>query len=127
MQSTHTIAHSLALMRDEKLYGLCKQYGALARLWRQKFIGLLPEVNKRRLYEQKGFSSIFEFAAKLCGLSAEQVRLALNLDKRFEDKPILKEIFENGEVSINKLTRVVSIATPENEEELAKKIKSQLW
>ncbi|MEK7548212.1 MAG: hypothetical protein AAB540_04925, partial [Patescibacteria group bacterium] len=110
-------------LTDEKLYELCKEYGVRARLWRQKFIGLLPEVNRRRLYEKKGFSSIFEFAFKLCGLSAEQVRLALNLEKRFEDKPVLKSMLENGETSINKLARVVSIATPENEEELAEKIK----
>jgi hypothetical protein len=75
------------------------------------------------LFEEKGFSSIFEFAAKLCGLSVEQVRLALNLEKRFSDKPVLKSMLENGEVSINKLVRVVSIATPENEEELVEKIK----
>ena len=108
---------------DEKLYELCKRFGASALLWRQKFIGLLPEVNRRRLYEKKGFSSIFEFAFKLCGLSAEQVRLTLNLEKRFEDKPVLKKMLEDGEASINKLARVVSIATPENEEELAEKIK----
>jgi len=83
----------------------------------------LPEVKRRRLYEKKGFSSVFEFAFKLCGLSAEQVRLALNLEKRFEDKPVLKRMLENGEASINKLTRIVSIATQENEEELAEKIK----
>ena len=80
-------------------------------------------MNRRRLFEEKGFSSIFEFAAKLCGLSVKQVRLALNLEKRFEDKPVLKNILENGEVSINKLARVVSIVTPENEEELVEKIK----
>ncbi|MEK7547888.1 MAG: hypothetical protein AAB540_03255, partial [Patescibacteria group bacterium] len=108
---------------DEKLYELCKEYGSRARLWRQKFIGLLPEVNRRRLYERKGFPSIFVFAFKLCGLSEEQVRLTLNLGKRFEDKPILKKMLENGETSINKLARIVSIVTPENEEELAEKIK----
>lgn len=32
-------------------------------------------------------------------------------------------MLENGEASINKLTRIVSIATPDNEEELAEKIK----
>lgn len=29
-----------------------------------KFIGLLPEVYRRKLYEKKGFSSIFEFGAR---------------------------------------------------------------
>lgn len=110
-------------MTDEKLYQLCKQYGAQARFWRQKFIGLLPEVNRRRLYEKKGFESIFVFAAKLAGLSQEQVRLALNLEKRFEDKPVLKTLLTEGEVSLHKLERIASIATLENEEELAEKVR----
>lgn len=80
------------------------------RIWRQKFLGLLPEVYKRRLYEKKGFGSIFEFAKKLAGVSEEQVRLVLNLEKRFEDKPILKALLVEGTVSVNKLARIVSIA-----------------
>lgn len=101
---------------DEKLFQLCRQYGRNALLWRQKFIGLLPEVNKRRLYEKKGFESIFVFAKKLAGLSEEQVRNALNLSKQFEDKPAVKSLLENGEVSINKLIRVSSVVTQENQE-----------
>jgi hypothetical protein len=108
---------------DEKLLELCEKYGASALLWRRKFTGLLPEVSRRRLYERKGFSSIFEFAFKLCGLSADQVSLALNLEKRFEKMPVLKKMLEDGEVSINKLTRIASIATVENQEELAEKVK----
>lgn len=110
-------------LTDEKLYQLCEEYGQRARLWRQKFIGLLPEVNRRHLYEKKGFESIFVFAAKLAGLSQEQVRLALNLEKRFEDKPTLRSLLTEGEVSLNKLERVAPIATLENEEALAEKVK----
>lgn len=101
---------------DEKLYKLCKLYGERARFWRQKFIGLLPEVFKRELYKKHGFSSIFEFSAKLAGVSEEQVRRALNLEKRFVDKPILKNLLENGEVSVNKLARIASVVTAENQE-----------
>lgn len=109
-------------LSDAALFELCRDYGARALEWRRKFIGLLPEVNRRRLFETRGFSSIFEFAAKLCGLSEEQVRLTLNLEKRFEDKPCLMALLVSGEESINKLARVVSIATPENQAELAEKI-----
>lgn len=115
--------NTLPVMTDKQLYKKAQFYGKNALLWRQKFIGLLPEVQRRRLYEKKGFGSIFEFAFKLAGLSADQVRLALNLEKRFEDKPVLKKMFENGEVSINKLTRIVSIATSTNETALAEKVK----
>lgn len=110
-------------MTDEQLYKKTKFYGHNALFWRRKFIGLLPEINRRRLYEKKNFSSIFEFAFKLAGLSEQQVRTTLNLEKRFSDKPALKALLEKGEVSVNKLVRIQSIATSQNEEELAETVK----
>lgn len=109
---------------DEKLYELCKKYGAAARFWRQKFIGLLPEVYKRKLYEKRGFLSIFEFAAKLAGVSEEQVSRALSLEKKFQDKPALHKVLIDGEVSVNKLARIASISTPENQSFLAEQVKT---
>ncbi len=109
-------------MTDEQLYRKAKFYGKNALYWRQKFIGLLPEVERRRLYEKKGCDSVFEFAFKLAGLSEKQVRKVLNLERRFSDKPVLKALLERGEVSVNKLVRVVSIATPQNEGEWAQAV-----
>jgi len=109
-------------LSDEKLYELCRHFGERALHYRRRFIGLLPEVNRRKLYAQKGFSSIFEFAFKLAGLSKEQVQVALNLDLKFADKPALKEIFITGQVSVSKLARVVGVATVENQEFLANQV-----
>ncbi len=106
-------------LSDKELFKLCREFGSNALRWRRKFAGLLPEVFKRRLYEKKGFSSIFEFAAKLAGMSQEQVRRVLNIEKKLEDKPALRELLINGDVSVNKLARVVSIATIENQNDLA--------
>lgn len=108
---------------DEKLFLLCKQYGELALRYRNKFAGLLPEVYRRRLYKKKGFGSIFEFAAKLAGMSEEYVRRVLNLEKRFKEIPVLREILVSGEVSVSKMAKIASIATPENQEFLASQIK----
>lgn len=106
-------------LSDEKLFQLCKEYGSRALLWRQKFIGLLPEVNRRGLYKKKGFSSVFEFAARLAGVSREQVERVLGLERKFEHLPMLKKMLVNGEASVNKLARVSSIANSENQEFLA--------
>ena len=108
---------------DQKLFEICQEYGQRARLWRQKFAGLLPEVFRRRLFEKRGFGSIYEFAAKLGGMSEEQVSRVLGIEKKFEDKPMLKNLLENGEVSINKLARIASVATPENQEFWAEQVK----
>ena len=109
-------------MTDQELYEKARLYGKNALHWRRKFIGLLPEVQRRRLYEKKGFGSVFEFAFKLAGLGEQQVRTALNLDRRFSDKPALKALLENGEVSVHKLVRIQSIATPQNEADLAQAV-----
>ena len=103
-------------LTDEKLYELCKMYGARALEWRRKFIGLLPEVERRKLYEKKGFVSVFEFAAKMAGVSREQVQRVLQLDRKFDDKPILKDALINGEISANKLAKIAAIATVENQD-----------
>jgi hypothetical protein len=110
-------------LSDENLYTLCKTYGARALEWRRKFIGLLPEVFKRKLYEKKGFGSVFEFAKKLAGLSENQVRRVLNLEEKFENVPVLRNLLVNGEVSVNKLARVASIANSENQEFLAERVR----
>lgn len=112
----------LHLVSDAYLFRLCKMYGERARLWKQKFAGLLSEVNKRKLYERKGFTSIFEFAKKLAGMTEEHVRTVLNLEKRFVETPILHSLLVNGEVSANKLVRVASIATAKNQEFLAMQV-----
>jgi hypothetical protein len=110
-------------MNDEQLLRLCEKFGKRALLWRRKFIGLLPEVNRRRLYERRGCQSIFEFAAKLAGVSEAQVRRALNLSYEFRDKPALHELLVSGSVGLSKLARVASLATPKNESELAEKVR----
>lgn len=114
---------NLTILNDQKLYQLCKFYGEQAKKWRYKFMGLLPEVYRRKLYEKKGFVSIFEFAKKLAGLSEEQVRTILNLEKKFEDKPVLKQLLIEGEVSVNKLVRIQSIVTKENQEFWASQVR----
>ena len=109
----------VGMLTDEKLLYLCTKFGARALKWRGRFLGLLPEANRRRIFEKKGFDSIFEFAYKLAGLSEEQVRLLLRLDLKFENKPMLKGLLVAGEVSVSKLARVASVATAENEQEWA--------
>lgn len=82
---------------------------------------MLPEVFRRRLHERRGFGSIYEFAAKLAGMSRDQVDLVLRLDRKFEDKPVLRKALVKGEVSHHKLIRVASIASIDNQQELFEK------
>lgn len=103
-------------LSDKKLLSLCHQYGSQAKLWKQKFLGLLPEVERRQLYLKRGCASVFEFAAKLGGVNKDQVLLVLNLERRFELLPQLQQALVSGDISVHKLTRVASVATPDNQD-----------
>lgn len=110
-------------LTDQKLFILCKSYGLQSKIWRQKFIGLLPEVNRRRLYERRGFVSIFDFAVKLAGISEMQVRRVINMERSLAQTPVLQNLLIQGEVSVSKLVRVISVATPQNQQALADQLK----
>ncbi len=107
----------------ENLHNTFKQFGTLAITYRQKCIGMLPEINRLRVYEKKGYGSIYEYAAKLAGISREQVQRVLQLERKFEDKPALKNMLIKGEASVSKLAKIASIATACNQQELADRVK----
>ena len=104
---------------DAQVLSTAVRYGEEARNWKNKFLGLLPEVERRKLYLQKGFSSVFHFAFVVGGVSEEQVSRVLNVYRKFATTPVLQNLLTSGEVSVNKLAKIASIAEPENEEFLA--------
>lgn len=112
------------VISDKELYKKCVMYGKQALQARRKFMGLLPEVARRQLFELRGFSSIYEFAARLAGLSREQVGGVLRLEKRLVAMPVLHEALVNGVVSANKLIRVASIVTAANQQEILQKVEN---
>ncbi len=107
---------------DEKILATCVRYGEEARKWKNRFLGLLPEVERRRLYVKKGFTSVVHFAQVVGGVSEAQVKRALSLHERFEETPALQNLLTSGEVSVNKLAKIASIAEPENEIFLADQV-----
>ena len=107
---------------DSELWSRIVMFGEAARKWRQKFLGLLPEVARRELWKRHGFESVFVFAFKVGGVSEKQVRMVLGLEQRFLETPRLHSLLVEGVVSVNKLARVASIATVENQEMLANQV-----
>ena len=120
-------------LSDRQLFVVCKKWGASVLAARRKFGGLLPEVFRREMVarvkggswvKKRGFTCVYEFAAKLAGMSRPQVDDVLRTERRLADKPILREALLRGEVSVNKLARVVSIATVDNQREILGKVEA---
>lgn len=115
---------NLKKLTDKELYKLCKEYGTAARIWRRRFAGLLPEVLNRRLYKKKGFTSIYEFAGKLAGMSKEAVDKVLYISEKLAEKPLLLDQLISGSQGWSKLERVAFIAKPETDDFWAEKVET---
>lgn len=102
-------------LNNKELYARCLELSGMIKKYRNQFIALLPEVNARKLYLEHGMYSIYEFAAKLACLSNTTVDRVLKVSHQLKNKPILKSMFERGEVGWSKLEVAVKLASPEKE------------
>ena len=107
-------------LTDKELYKLCRQCGANIRTFNKEFAGYLPEVEKRKLYKKYSCHSLYEFAAKLAGMSRDTVDDIMNVHKKLEDKPILQSLI--GKQGWSKVKVVATIARPETEKFWAEKV-----
>lgn len=110
----------VGLMKDIDILELSKKYGRYSLIWRWKFIGLLPEIFRRQLFEKVSCASIYEYAYKFGGVTKLQVQRVLNTDRVFELNECfkLRSLLESGKVSIHKLFRVVSLIHKVTEDDL---------
>jgi len=80
---------------------------------------LLPLIERYEVWKKKGFSSIYEYAAKLAGMSRRKVDDSIRILRNISDKPALLKVAE--EKGINSVRPVAVIATKKTEEFWAEK------
>ncbi len=107
---------------DRIIHQQFSEYGLNAREWLRKCALLLPEIDRRMIWKKRNFSGIYEYAAKLAGMSRASVDEALWVLKKVKDKPELMEVIK--EKGILRVRPVVAIATPETAAFWAEKARS---
>jgi len=110
----------IAKLTDWELFKLCQQCGSNIRRFQKEFAAYLPEVEKRRLYKHYGCHTLYEFAAKLAGMTKDTVDDIMNVNKKLEDKPELQSLISKQGWS--KVKVVATIATPETEKFWVEKV-----
>lgn len=78
----------------ENLHQKFVDFGKNAKEWKRKCLLLLTEIVKYRVWEKKNFGSVYEYAAKLAGISRSQLDESLRILRKIEDKPALKAVAE---------------------------------
>ena len=85
-----------------------------------KLLALLPKIYKGKVYEAEGYATIYDYAARIAGLSPGVVTKAIKLEKKLQNMPHLQKRIETQ--GINKVGIIAGLATEENEKELADKV-----
>lgn len=98
---------------DQKIHKQFSTYGQNAREWMRKCELLLPEIERREIWRKKRFSSIYEYAAKLAGMSKARVDDSLRIYRKIEDKPLLLKVAESK--GLQRVRPVALVASKETE------------
>lgn len=107
--------------QEKQIHEQFSEYGRNAKEWLQKCQMLLPLVVKYKIWEKKGFGSVYEYAAKLAGMSHSNVKTTLWVMRKIEDKPALMAVAESHGVSA--VRPVANVATLEDQDFWAKNAK----
>ena len=83
----------------------------------------LLELDRRRLYRARGFSSTGDYAMELVGIKPRKAQYLVFIATRLEKLPAIREAFDSGELTWTKAREIVSVATPETEAEWLAKAK----
>lgn len=87
-----------------------------------KLLALLPKIYESQVFEQEGYANIYDYAAKIAGLSPGVVKKVLKIENKLKGMPHLQKTVETQ--GIHKVGIVAGLATKENEEELADKVEN---
>lgn len=98
-------------MNGEKLHEEFVRCGRASLEWRRKCELMLPDIHKHEIWKKRKYGSIFEYAAKLAGMSQNVVEECLRVHRRIHDKPELMSIAE--EKGLQALRPIAAIATQE--------------
>ena len=77
----------------------------------------LYEIDRRRLFRERGFSSIGDYAMELIGVKPRKARYLVFIASRLESLPGISAAFDAGDLSWTKAREIVRVATRETEGE----------
>ncbi len=98
---------------DKVIHDQFSRYGKNAKDWMKKCVFMLPNIEKNKIWKKNGFGSIYEYAAKIAGMSRSKVDEALWILKKIEDKPELLKVVEMK--GIHRVKPIANVATIETE------------
>ena len=74
------------------------------------------DVQRRRLFRELGYSSIYQYASEALGFSKSRTRDFVSLASKLDELPKVKKAMAEGNLGYTKAREVVKVATPKTED-----------
>lgn len=124
MENAAIVISDPETLTDRQLFEAAQRIGALALKSRREFIGLLPLIERRRVYEGRMFYSIYDFAAKVGGIGREVVTEVMRLDAQLRELPLVRKLLYSGKVGWSKIRMVTAWLSVDNQKEWIEKLEN---
>lgn len=85
------------------------------------FLAHLAEVDRRRLHEELGFSSLFRYCVAELHLSEDAVYKRIRVARAARNFPIIMDLIAEGRIHLTAVTLLAPLLTEENHQELLEK------
>jgi len=116
------VAHQLEKLDKAQGLKLFLLKGQKSKDAARRLAPFYPFIAKHKLHKTQGCSRIHEFAAKAAGASRKSVQQALDIFRNTQDKPGLRDLFDNELVSLEKLDIASRAARVEDEGEWCERV-----
>jgi len=89
-----------------------------------ELLSLFQEIDKYKVFRKLGFNSLFEYGVTALNLSEGQVYALIRVARKSIEVPELKQAVSQGDISVSKAKRIVSVINKSNQTEWIEKAKA---
>src|SRR6185312_7408275 len=87
-------------------------------------VEIFQKIEEARVFAKMGYTSLFEYGVKALGLSEANTYAFIQVGRKSKTVPALKEAIRSGALTVSKAKKIVSVITPENQEDWLEKAKT---
>ena len=80
-------------------------------------VEIFQKIEEGRVFAKMGYASLFEYGVKALGLSEANTYAFIQVGRKSKTVPALQEAIRSGSLTLSKAKKIVSVITPENQED----------
>ncbi len=103
---------TISTISDGNLYRVFRALAGRSKDYQDRLWGLLPEIRRRGLYRRFGYSSIEEFAQRMCRMKRGTIREFFRVYAKVEPCPLCNELFVSAKVGWTKFQAIAGELDP---------------